>query len=120
MLRTAVPRVRPSVGFMRDGSHPALTELLGHLGQHDLMLALEVDGELEGVVDLRQRAGRELDVDDGAGDGDDPAVLQLGLSHGHGGILLGAGPAARPPREAPATRRQSSEIKAKRRSSETR
>ena len=33
---------------------------------------------LERVVDLGQRVGRELDVDDRAGDRDDAAVLQLG------------------------------------------
>ena len=32
--------------------------------------------ELHGVVDLRQGVGRELHVDDRAGDGDDPAILE--------------------------------------------
>ncbi len=36
------------------------------------------DVELDGRVQLGQRAARELDVDHGAGDADDAAVLAIG------------------------------------------
>ena len=73
----------PVAGVVHDRSpDPALADVLGHLGR-DLDLApLELDGHLQRVVDLGQRVGRELDVDDGAGDGDDAAVLERGLGRG--------------------------------------
>ena len=40
------------------------------------VVAVELDVELEGGVDLGQGAAGELHVDHGAGDGDDAAVLQ--------------------------------------------
>ena len=73
---TGVPRTRPSVGFMADGPHPAVADVLGHLGDDDRLLALDLHGELEGAVQLGQVVGRELDVDDGADDGDDAPVLE--------------------------------------------
>ena len=33
VLCTAVPRVRPSVGFRADHAHPAVADLLGDLGR---------------------------------------------------------------------------------------
>ena len=62
-----------------DGAHAAVADLLRDLGGDLDLVAAELDGELHGVVDLGERAARELDVDDGTGDGDDLAVLQLGL-----------------------------------------
>ena len=67
-----------------DGAHAPVADLLRDLrGDLDL-LAAELDGELQCVVDLGQRAPRELDVDDRAGNGDDFAVLQCGLGFGNG------------------------------------
>ena len=57
-----------------DGADAALAELLGDLGEHRLVVALDDDVELERRVDLGQRAAGELDVDHRAGDADDPAV----------------------------------------------
>ena len=74
-------------GLHADGPHPVVADLLGDLGDDANGLALELDLHLDGVVDLRQSVGRELDVDDRAGDGDDAPVLQLGagaLLGGHG------------------------------------
>ena len=45
-------------------------------------LALELGVHLELGVDLGQGVGRELDVDDGAGDRDDASFLELGLGLG--------------------------------------
>ena len=77
VLRTTVPRVRPSVGFRQIDADAALADLLRDLGGHRDRLALELDVHLERVVDLGQRVGRELDVDDRAVDRDDATVLQL-------------------------------------------
>ena len=52
VLRTAVPRVRPSVGFMQI-AHTALAELLGDLGEHGDRLALDGDVELAGRCSSR-------------------------------------------------------------------
>ena len=52
------------------GPDPVVAEVLLDLADERL-LALALD--LDGVVDGRQLAGRELDVDDGSGDLDDPA-----------------------------------------------
>ena len=59
-----------------DAAHPAVADLLGHLGRDRGGLPVELEVHLDGVVDLGQGVGRELDVDDRAGDGDDPAVGQ--------------------------------------------
>ena len=59
-----------------DAAHPALADLLGHLGRDGDLGALELEVHLDGVVDLGQGVGWELDVDDRTGDGDDPALLQ--------------------------------------------
>ena len=82
VLRTSVPRCRPSVGFMQMTRHAAFADLLRDLGGDRDRLALELDVHLERVVDLGQRVGRELDVDDRSGDRDDAAVLQLSVSCG--------------------------------------
>ena len=74
-------------GLHADGPHPVVADLLGHLGHDANGLALELDLHLDRMVDLGQGVGRELDVDDRAGDGDDAPVLQLGagaLLGGHG------------------------------------
>ena len=68
---------RPSVGFRQTTRHAAFTDLLRDLGGDRDLLALELDVHLERVVDLGQRVGRELHVDDGAVDRDDAPVLQL-------------------------------------------
>ena len=47
-----------------------------------MRLAFDVDVELDGVVELGQRAAGELDVDHRAGDADDAAVLAAGLGRG--------------------------------------
>ncbi len=67
-----------------DGAHAPLADLLRDLRGDVDLLAAELDGELQCVVDLGQRAPRELDVDDRAGNGDDFAVLQRGLGFGSG------------------------------------
>ena len=67
-------------GLQADAAHPAVADLLGHLGHDELLLALELDVDLDGAVDLGQGVGRELDVDDRAGDGHHPSGGQgLGL-----------------------------------------
>ena len=53
-----------------------------------MRLTFEFDGELDRRVQFGQCAAGELDVDDGAGDGDDSAVLQFVLCHGHDWCLL--------------------------------
>ena len=65
-------------GLHADAAHPALADLLGDLGGTVIGRALELDVHLDGVVDLGQRVGRELDVDDRAGDRDDAARLERG------------------------------------------
>ena len=60
-----------------DDAHPAFTDLLRDLGRDGDRLALELDVHLERLVDLGQRVGRELGVDDRAVDRDDPTVLEL-------------------------------------------
>ncbi|CAB4582279.1 unannotated protein [freshwater metagenome] len=71
-------------GLHADGAHAAVTQLLGHLGQNLHVLSFDLHGELERAVQLGEVPPRELDVDHGAGDADDLAVLQFILSHGHG------------------------------------
>ena len=69
----------------RDGADPVVAEVLLDLAD-ERFLALALD--LDGVVDGRQLAGRELDVDDRAGDLDDlPGRGRCGSRHG-GGCLL--------------------------------
>ena len=78
VLRTGAPRGQAVGRLQRDDPHPAVADLLGDLaGDHGLD-AFELDGHLDGGVDLGQRAAGELDVDHRAGDGDDPAVLERG------------------------------------------
>ena len=70
-----------------DGPDPVLADLLRDFGDDGDRLAFELDLHLDGAVDLGYAVGRELDVDDRAGDGDHAAVLQLGagaLLGGHG------------------------------------
>ena len=67
------------MGFMQMARTRPCAELLRDLGQDDDRLAVDLDRQLDRVVDLGEGVVGELDVDDRAGDGDDPAVLQLGL-----------------------------------------
>jgi peptide chain release factor 1 len=98
-----------AIGLLHaDAAHTAVTDLLGHLGGDLVGGPVELDGEFDGVVDLGQRVGRELDVDDGPGDGDDPAVGQRSgrrrVLHGGGGHrvkLPSIGGAPRPRRRSP-------------------
>ena len=69
-----------------DGADATLAQLLGDLGEHRDGLAVDDDVELQCRVQRRQRAPRELDVDDGAGDADHPAV-----GTGRGGAGRGFG-----------------------------
>ena len=74
-----------AVGLLHaDAAHPAVADLLRHLGGDLRRGALQLDGELDGVVDLGQGVRRELHVDDGAGDGDDPSVFECA---GRDGVL---------------------------------
>ena len=70
-----------------DRADPAVAELLGDLGEDGDGLAFEFDVELDRIVQLGQRAAGEFDVDHGAGDADDAAVLEVGsrggFGHGH-------------------------------------
>ena len=83
VLRTGAPRTRPSVGFMQIGTHTAVTELLCDLGQDRGLFTFKVIVNSMAEFSSGSALRRELDVDDGAGDGDDPAVLQFILCHGH-------------------------------------
>ena len=68
-----------AVGLLHaDAADTAFADLLGHLGRDGVGLAVELDVELDGEVDLGQGVRRELDVDDRAGDGDDPAFFSRG------------------------------------------
>src|SRR5690606_40534526 len=67
-----------------DGPDPVVADLLGDLGDHHGVDAVDGDGELERLVDLGHGVRRELHVDHGAGDGDDAAVGQFGVGDGHG------------------------------------
>ena len=75
--------------------HAALADLLRDLGGDGDRLALELDVHLERVVDLGQRVGRELDVDDRAGDRDDAAVLQCRCSRVRRSSVMAVAPRAR-------------------------
>ena len=88
VLRTSVPRRRPSVGFRQMARHAAVTDLLRDLGGDGDRLALELGVHLDREVDLGQRVGRELDVDDRAGDRDDATVLQVVGLGGVGGQVM--------------------------------
>ena len=79
-LRTGGAAAQAVGRLQADGPHAAVADLLGDLGgDDDRRCRSTLDRQLERGVDLGQRAARELDVDHRAGDGDDPAVLQLGL-----------------------------------------
>ena len=78
-----------AVGLLHaDAAHPALADLLGHLGGDLQGGAVKLDGELDGVVDLGQCVRRELHVDDGAGDGDDAPIFERAR---RGGVLICCG-----------------------------
>jgi hypothetical protein len=74
----------PVGGPQADGTHPGLADLLGNLGRHGDVLAIDGDGHVQRGVDGGHGVGRELDVDHRAGDGDDPAVLERGPAVGAG------------------------------------
>jgi hypothetical protein len=62
-------------GLHADAAHPALADLLRDLRRHGQRGALELEVHLHRHVDLGQRVGRELHVDDRSGDGDDAALF---------------------------------------------
>ena len=75
VLRTFMPRCRPSAEPMRDRAHDAVAELLLDFEREALLDELAVRVlEDERVVDLRHRVAREFDVDDRADGLDDGAV----------------------------------------------
>ena len=76
---------QPVGGLQADAAHPTLADLLGHLRDDRGRRAFELDVKFHRVVDLGQGPGRELDVDHGTADGDDPAVLQFSFLSGGGG-----------------------------------
>ena len=65
-------------GGHRHGAHPVVAEVLLDLADERLALAQDLDR----VEDRRQLAGRELDVDDRAGDGDHVADGAFGAGLG--------------------------------------
>ena len=75
----------PVGGLEADGPHAAVADLLRDLGGDRDLGAFELGVHLDGHVDLGQAVGRELDVDDGSGDRDDAAVLQVLRTGGIGG-----------------------------------
>ena len=71
-----------AVGLLHaDAAHPAVADLLGHLGRHHERGPVQLDAELDGVVDLGQGGGWELHVDHRPGDGHDAAVLECAGRH---------------------------------------
>ena len=93
VLRT-VGAAGEAVGRLQaDAAHPALADLLGDLGGDEDLLAVDHELDLDGGVDLRQRVRRELDVDDGPGDRDDPAVLEApGLGASGARVVMRSAP----------------------------
>ncbi|CAB4695902.1 unannotated protein [freshwater metagenome] len=74
-----------AVGWLEaNGANATVTELLSNFGEHGNGLAVDVDGELDGMVQLGQRASRELNVDHRAGNADNATVFAICFSHGHG------------------------------------
>src|SRR5205085_3488200 len=82
--------LQPVGRLQADRADTTLADLLCHLRGHRDLRAFELDVHLERGVDLRERFGRELDVDDGSVDRDDAAVLQLGLGLGGCGHQVSA------------------------------
>ena len=76
VLRTGAPRTRPSVGCMQMQRTRPSPICWATSAVTVNFVAVELEVHLDGVVDLGQGVRRELDVDDRAGDGDDPAVLE--------------------------------------------
>src|SRR5450631_750808 len=66
-------------GLHADDASPALPDLLRNLGHDGDGRAFELGVHLHGMVDLRERVGRELDVDDRTGDRNDPSILEAGI-----------------------------------------
>ncbi len=79
--RAGVDRLGAAGQAVRRGhrhcAHPVVAEMLLDLADERITLALNLDG----VEDGGHVAGAELDVDDGAGDGDDPAGGGSGYCH---------------------------------------
>ena len=75
--------LEPVGGLETYRTHSAVAQMLRHLGEHRGVLAFDGDRHLEGKVDLRQSSSGELAVDNGPGDGDDPAILQCIFGHSH-------------------------------------
>ena len=57
--------------------------MLGNLCGDRVLGALDVAVDQQLVADLGHRVRRELDLNDGAGDGEDPAVARLYFFLGH-------------------------------------
>ena len=64
-----------------NGPHPAVADLLGHLGDDSDGVAVDLDVELEGRVDLREFALGELRVDHRPSDADDAAFGESCVGH---------------------------------------
>ena len=75
-------------GLHRDGADQVVTQVLRDLQGQGLREVTELDVHGERAVELRNLAARELDVDDRAGDPDDPAGPGLGGRVGGGGHQL--------------------------------
>ena len=68
-------------GGHRDGSHLVVAEVLGDFGDDPLLLAAELELDLDGVEDLGQPLVRKLGVDDRPGNFDDSAGRLDSFSH---------------------------------------
>ena len=74
MLRTGVPRVRPSVGFMQMARTRLSPSCWATSASTMTGLPSTCTVNSSAVLSFGQRAAGELDVDHGAGDADDAAV----------------------------------------------
>ena len=66
-------------GLHADAADATFTNLLSNFGRNGDELTVEVEVHFYSVVDLRQRVGRKLHVDNGTGDRDNAAGLQVRL-----------------------------------------
>ncbi|CAB4324762.1 unannotated protein [freshwater metagenome] len=76
-------------GLHGDHAHPAVADLLGHLGDDDDVGVAVVEGHLNSGVDLGKSPTGELNVDHRAGDGDNSPILEVCgvLGDGHRGLV---------------------------------
>jgi hypothetical protein len=73
----------PVDGLEADRLHRRVTDVLRDLGRDDVGLALERALNLEREADLGESVRRELDLDHGARDSDDPALGRRPLTGCH-------------------------------------